>query len=430
MEPRILVLNTNFSSGDAISIENLFSKFNTENLFVASRNFTVKPRIFKECYLLGAEEIELRWPFSLFGKLPQSNIFDCSSFSINDKKGSYVDSSSLKHRVYENYLFPFLGLFSLLVNRYSFHLSDTFIDWIERNKPDYIYTSVGCVETAKFIYIIHRRFPEIKIIYHGFDDWISPSYKIINKKRIARYSNNLLDGIIRMSSIRFAVTAKMADEYAQRYGRTFYVCPNGIDVKTINPNENKRNNSIVYIGGIGDHNIDSMTFMARAIQKYNEHSGRTLLFDIYSKPNSKRKKIISALCQTCRFTDWVDHSSIMSILQSAHVLYLPISLSKDVVSYTRYSMSTKMCEYMASGTPVIYVGPQDIAMTELLEKYNAAFVINEYDFGKIDEILSEIDKGDAENKCKNALALYKEQFEQNTLSERFRNIVIEDFTKE
>lgn len=430
MEPRILILNTNFSSGDAISIENLFYKFNSENLFVASRNYTVTPKIFKECYLLGSEEIKLRWPFSLFGKLPKSESFNCSSCLIDDKKGSYVDLNSFKHRVYENYLFPLLGLFGLMVNRYSLHLSDMFIDWIERIKPDYIYTSVGCVETAKFIYIIHSRFPEINIIYHGFDDWISPSYRIINKKRIAIYSNNLLDGIIRMSSIRFAVTAKMADEYSKRYDRPFYVCPNGIDVKTISPNTNERNNSIVYIGGIGDHNIDSMLFMAKAIQRYNERNGSSLLFDIYSKPSLKRKNKLSSLCSTCRFTDWIDHSSIMRILQTAHALYLPISLSNDVVLYTRFSMSTKMCEYMASGTPVIYVGPQDIAMTELLEKYNAAFVINEYDYGKINEILSEIDKGNAENKCKNALALYKEQFEQNTLSERFRNIVIEDFTKE
>ena len=40
-------------------------------------------------------------------------------------------------------------------------------------------------------------------------------------------------------------------------------------------------------------------------------------------------------------------------------------------------MSTKMGEYLWSGTPVIYYGPKGIAMTEFLESYQCATIITE-----------------------------------------------------
>lgn len=86
----------------------------------------------------------------------------------------------------------------------------------------------------------------------------------------------------------------------------------------------------------------------------------------------------------------VPNSVIPSILAKAHILYLPISINKYVEKFTRYSMSTKMGEYMSSGTPFIYYGPKRIAMAEFLLEHNCATVITNRNISDLEDAIKQI----------------------------------------
>ena len=121
--------------------------------------------------------------------------------------------------------------------------------------------------------------------------------------------------------------------------------------------------------------LESIELLASSLNALNDN----LTLHIYSNVADEIKEKIARKYRKTVFHDWVSHDEIPWILRNSRILYLPISIDKQTVKFTKYSMSTKMSEYLASGVPMLYHGPDGIAMTELLEKHQCAFVVKSND---------------------------------------------------
>jgi glycosyltransferase involved in cell wall biosynthesis len=137
-----------------------------------------------------------------------------------------------------------------------------------------------------------------------------------------------------------------------------------------------KGNNVVFMGKILMHNYEAMVNMAKAIEKINNNRDIKIVFDIYSTYGYFDPVTMLNKYPCCRFHSWVSHDEVMDILRNAGILYLPITANKETQKFTKFSMSTKVPEYMSSKTPIIYCGPKDIAMTDLLESTNTAYIIN------------------------------------------------------
>lgn len=367
----ILIISRGFRAGDAITTLNLFSQWPDANLFCASPVDSEYVNNFKDFYHLGNREIKYSFPFKYISTPSESYSGHCEC-----PQRISINKNSLKTLVYERWIRPAIQWLGLYDNRFKINVSNEFASWVKKVNPVAIYSSIGDLATAEFIINLHHRFPEIKILVHGFDDWMSPSYKLWNERLYRRRSEQLFRKILSFSSARFTSSEKMAKDYRIRYNFEFKCFPNPVDISAFSIDVIKKEvSNVIFIGKIGWHNANAIKIMGQAIEQINEN-GTKLQFDIYSQTELDQiEQFVGLLPKSTVVHKSIPNSEIPIILLSAHVLYLPISTDSKTAKFTRYSMSTKMGEYLSSGVPVIYIGPENIAMTEFLVKNECAYVI-------------------------------------------------------
>lgn len=416
-DPKILIVCEQFVSGNAITALNLFSKWNNSSMYCISRYNDFFSENFSQAYLLGNKEVHYRFPFNMFSKSPCSRLYK----SPEKVERNSISSSHRASKSWFRMLIKFLKFIGIFDKRLSYKLSDDLIKWIDEINPEYIYTPVGTVEMAYFILELIDRFPNIKLIYHGYDEWTKNSSQSFSK-RYMKEGESLLLKIISKASVKMAISNKMAEYYSSYYNTKFYSFCN--PVEEISEPVVSKKNIITFIGYIGSHNLSSIISLTKALSSSNNED---LQLSIYSNIDVELITMLKKIYPNIVVNGWIDHSRIPLVLRESRILFLPIGFEKHVVRFTRYSMSTKMAEYLASSTPILYLGPKDIAMTELLVNNEAAVVVTENDdkliLKGIQTLLS--DDNMTKNISNNAYRLFKEHFEINKVAASFKQCILQ-----
>lgn len=105
-------------------------------------------------------------------------------------------------------------------------------------------------------------------------------------------------------------------------------------------------------------------------------------------------------------------------MQSADILYQPMPFQEFARAFNRFSLSVKMINYMGSGLPIFYHGPEESAACKLLKRHNAAEVcatLNPEVIAK--QLLEAI--ASRTSIAENALALARSQFMLDDHQRRF-----------
>lgn len=418
METKVLLISERFSAGDAITGLNLFSKWNKSQLYIASLNTSFFYGNFNSGYRIGSAEIKFRFPFNYLNKVPSSKVIDCQKDNPIPKK----QAGKLISKFYLKYTVPVLKWLGLFSYRVSYNVSEQFLRWVDEVSPDCVYSSIGSLNTAEFIDALMKARPQLRFIIHGYDDWVEPNYFTISKS-YSRRSKSYLKNIISRACLTFSTSEKMSKDYRERYGREFPVFPNPTQQIPDSVIIDSSSTNVTFIGKILNHNIKSIELLASSLNALNDN----LTLHIYSNVADEIKEKIARKYRKTVFHDWVSHDEIPWILRNSRILYLPISIDKQTVKFTKYSMSTKMSEYLASGVPMLYHGPDGIAMTELLEKHQCAFVVKSNDERILSVTIKQIleDENATQKVLENAFKLFSVQFEKERITETFKQIITE-----
>ena len=79
------------------------------------------------------------------------------------------------------------------------------------------------------------------------------------------------------------------------------------------------------------------------------------------------------------FKDYVPHEKINEVYKDSDVLLHIESFDPKTVEYTKYSMSTKIPEYMAARRPIICYAPNCLAVYRYIEKTGAGISVSTSD---------------------------------------------------
>ncbi len=420
--PKILIISEYFIAGDAITALNLFSKWNKNALFIASRETDFFYKNFRSGYRIGNAEVRFRYPLSLFNSVPESKVIDCGL----ELPVKAVHAGSFISTLYLRFMVPVMKCLGLFPYRTTYSVSEKFLQWIDEVQPNYIYTSVGSLNMAKFVDELMEARPQLKAIIHCYDDWVKPNYFTISRS-YTKKSSDILRSIISRAAITLTSSEKMAKDYEERYGRPFVAFPNPVEQISQDICVNTDSRSITFVGKILNHNIKSIILFATALAKSNSN----LTLDIYSNVREEVKDKIKSKYNNTVFHGWVNHDDIPEIIRKSRILYLPISIDKQTVKFTKYSMSTKMSEYLSSGVPILYQGPDGIAMTEMLEKYRCAFVVKNNDIDMLTSTINKIvnDNEECLRVVNSAMSLFKEKFELRRVTDRLNKILSPNLDK-
>jgi glycosyltransferase involved in cell wall biosynthesis len=387
---KVLIIGQNFfdGAGSGVTLGNLFSAFDKNEIYLANTNDFYDDKDMEKAnsiYILGNKEYKVVFPFNIFLKNTDSQILT----SIKENKTKNISSKNKNTQRFFHKLisvFRYIGLYNFLR---KLKLSSEFLNWFDHIKPDIVYTQLGSLYVMNFIkeLISTRNF---KLVIHIMDDW--PNFlqgKMFYKELIRKNIDKNFRTILKHADLKLSISNLMSMEYNKRYGEEWFTFHNCIPDR--NQNVELRTSrtigksmNIMYFGKIGHSNRNTINTFIRVIENYSKDDFK---FHIYSTDYSifKRKKFKNTNVHKA-----VEYKTALIKMSSADLLLLPFDFNAQNKKYVKYSMPTKMPEYMSSGTPTFIIAPKECALSKYASDNNIAIICYDDNVRLITEKLKQI----------------------------------------
>ncbi|MFW7410991.1 hypothetical protein [Vagococcus fluvialis] len=342
----ITLRNLFLESGSDFEVMEIFKKSKTNQVPLEVKSLKVSPKVMPI--------------YSFFNYLKAKKNKGIAS----EKLSTVNNSSNIKSKIKDYIMF---------YSEYIMFIDNREIKKIRNFNPEYIYTVGGSVFSLKYSLNISKKL-NIPLVIHYMDNWKETLFngsKILNKKL-----NYLVTLIDRQASSIISISDKMRKSYTKKNNASkMYVLMNPVNpfIKEIDNNENiKGKKNISFIGGVHLNRWEELLDIASIIKKNNLENKVNIL--IYS--NSPRTKEFNKLFENNVIIDCgnLPHEELYKAYQKSDVLLHVESFNKTVMQYTKFSMSTKIPEYMAIQKPILYYGPANIAVGEYISEHKVGLV--------------------------------------------------------
>jgi glycosyltransferase involved in cell wall biosynthesis len=183
--------------------------------------------------------------------------------------------------------------------------------------------------------------------------------------------------IIREARRVLCMTEAMQKYYDSKYGIQTDLLPHTIREQdylnvTVRPPA-MPSPTVLFVGGVSPPmNLDALKVLAAASELLP--SGYELLFCTSMDLQALKQKGIQSSRLQARY---VSRAEVQRLQSGAHVLIAPLSHKNGSIEEVRTVFSTKLCEYLVSGRPIIVFAPEDSYHAESARKNGWAYVVTE-----------------------------------------------------
>ncbi len=404
---RILIVNSNsinINNATGITLQSIFGGIESEKLMELywNKNSNSNPKIKLNSKLL-------KYRFFTIGRILSNDKSKKISTNIkvtteNTSRSSNGIKKALKH------LRQFV---SLQVDLSAVKITKKDIQEIIRFKPEVIYTLGGGVASLKVSYALSKKL-NIPVVIHFMDNW---------RHHIQWENNPLLKGYKRKldkycklcysrSNRCIAISPKMAQVYTEETGIKHSYIMNSVRVSDYicAPSKNKEQTNFVYAGGLHLGRNKALFDIANIIDELSKSKNINAKLLIYtSKENADLYSKEFVHFENTSFLPSVAHEEIKTVYENADVL---VHIESDALvgnGFFKYSISTKIPEYLATGKQMLFYGPSDIYLYSFLKENDLA-VVSDNKEDLFEKILSLTDKNKI-GVCENAIKYAQENFD-------------------
>lgn len=236
---------------------------------------------------------------------------------------------------------------------------------VDEFAPDYIYTLSASFYINKWVSYFANRY-DIPVVIHYMDNWRETAYTQDKKIRwINTVFERQVEYLERRMKCGLTISEAMRVVYTNKYHKKYMAAMNTVRVfPYIQRNSDKI--AIIYAGGLHLKRNETLKSVSDFIQgkaQYELHIYTSQL-DICEFSNDFTG-------ENTFFHRAVPHEQIYDIYAKSDILLHIESFDAKVMEYTKYSMSTKIPEYMMSGRPIICYAPHSIAAYQYVAQSNA-----------------------------------------------------------
>lgn len=358
----VLIIN-NYSMFEhtpvGITIKSIFNDWPENNKF--------------EIYRYSTSELKLNDIKSF--KLPENNLpIDNIIRSLLGKKVKMQESNSpfqisLSDKVPFKQKLKIMGKYvaeSLFICKKS---SETFKK-IEDFNPQVIYTIGESLFALKASLYFSNKF-NIPVVVHYMDNWRETIYpptgvlKIFNYlflRNLKKVENKMERGLV--------ISPKMKKDYSLLNKNVNYsVLLNSVDKIQSNqfsqPGHLNKEIFFTYIGGLHLNRWESLLKLENCICELNKQGIPSILY-IYTPEKDEMQFSDKFNPDYTKFAGYLPHNKVSQAYKDADILVHVESFNSQVVKYTKYSLSTKIPECMASGKPILCYAPSLLAVSEYI----------------------------------------------------------------
>jgi glycosyltransferase involved in cell wall biosynthesis len=364
--PRVLMLGQSLNIAEGgITLSNLFKGWPKDQLAVATfKKEYINLEVCEKYYRLGSLEDSWVWPFSYVKRTGKVS----GPVMLKSLKDGYFPENKYPEPTFSRSLFytiiNILGTHDLM--RRS-RVSHQFLEWVKAFSPDVIYCQVSTLSKIKFVLHISQMM-NLPSVIHMMDDWPSTIYRQGLFSSYMRWRTDVELRRLIARSTTLGISQAMCDEYKIRYGKEFTPFHNPVDLSIwINNSKNTWEAGspfkVRYGGRIGTAIQESVIDIAEAIEEVS-NSGTPVSFDLYiDLTNTEFVKKISKY-KSVTVHPKLPYEQVPISMAAADLLVIPYDFDRQSVQFIKFSMSTKVSEYMASGTPILVYAPEETAVVK------------------------------------------------------------------
>lgn len=303
--------------------------------------------------------------------------------------------------------------------------------WLDEVRPDVIFF---CGGDANYLYKsvrgLARRY-DAKIVYYITDDYVLPVRTLNVFQAINRaWTRRAFKAMCRDSSLILTIGDKMSRTYQARFGIQSQSVMNLVDMPDSEPVATAPAHDVLsftYVGGLHSNRWRVLSELANSLARISRNGVQAQL-RVYSgqRPDSAVLEALdrppySAYCGS------LDREGVEVVLRESDVLVHVESGDRRSKRVTRLSISTKISEYMASGRPILAIGPHDVASIEYLSETDSAFVVTSLSPEVLDAQLQEIvrDGGRRDELARRAWAIARRSHDAAVVRPRLQARIIE-----
>ncbi|NBE84202.1 glycosyltransferase family protein [Micromonospora rubida] len=253
--------------------------------------------------------------------------------------------------------------------------------WLREQRPQVVYATLGSIRQMRLA-VLAARECGVPLVPHFMDDWPSTLYADRQTLGVARRA--VLAGVrevVRHSSYGLGISDPMAREYQRRYGLPFAAFGNCVDPTDFadrpgpaRPAADGAVLDLVYVGGLHLDRWRSLRRVGEAVGRLAADGLRARL-TVHAPPQDLARYGERLGLPGVRLGGSVASDEVAAVLRRADVLVHVESFAEEHRHYTRYSLSTKIPQYLAAGRPVLGFGPAELASMAHLDAAGAGAVV-------------------------------------------------------
>ena len=254
-------------------------------------------------------------------------------------------------------------------------LNENLKSFIDAYSPDMIFTFV---KSAPQYYLT------VKYLRENYNvpllSWIADDeYTCLANNNSQREIQNLRY-ILNESAVVKGCSEEICDYYNTVFGcnaTPFYKsCELTTSTKTSSNNPIK----FVYAGNLLYGRLDIIRKFADILEYYSEN-GTNACFEIYSnttlQPEEVKRYFGDKVCT--KYMGKKNYDFIKERLFQADIVLHVESFDKSQILKTKYSFSTKIIDYLQSGSVLLAIGPAEISSMRYIQRIQGAYIINDLD---------------------------------------------------
>lgn len=365
--PRVLIIGQGFNlvDGGGITLTNLFKGYPKNQLALATNERkSINPDVCENYYILGSLEDYWVWPFSYIKRTGKAS-GPVSINAIND--GFSFENKDPGPTISRSTFYTIINILGIEDLSRRLKVSQQFLEWVKAFSPDLIYSQLASLSLIRFIDNLSKKM-QIPSVIHMMDDWPSTIYRHGLFSAYMRWRTDVEFRRLIARSTTLGISQAMSDEYKDRYGKEFLPFHNPVDLDIWLMNSKKTWEvgspfKVRYGGRIGKAIQESILDIAEAIEEIN-NGGLPVTFDLYidlseNEFMNKLKKYKSANVYAK-----LPYEEVPISTAAADLLVIPYDFDRQSFQFIQYSMSTKVSESMASGTPILVYAPEETAVAK------------------------------------------------------------------
>ncbi|WP_422739390.1 glycosyltransferase family protein [Micromonospora sp. WMMD729] len=254
--------------------------------------------------------------------------------------------------------------------------------WLREQRPDVVYATLGSIRMMRLA-VTAAQECEAPLVPHFMDDWPSTLYaggQLLGVPRLAVLAG--VREVLRHSSYGMGISEAMAREFEGRYGLPFAAFGNCVSPADFAdpsaPAATRREDGVVdlvYVGGLHLDRWRSLRRIGESVQRLAERGVPVRLTVHAPAADLGRYGGRLAGLPAVRMGGSLPASEVPGALRQADVLVHVEAFAEEHRRYTRYSLSTKIPQYLAAGRPVLGFGPAELASMAHLSEAEAGVVV-------------------------------------------------------